>query len=211
MFIQYLTTDPEFFWVVCITVVFSVCVHELSHGIVAIWHGDRTPIERGHMTLNPVKHMGINSLILLAAAGIAWGAMPISPSRLRGWHARALVAAAGPASNVIMAAVALVTVGLMLRFDMGESDSMVHAMYWLRVFGFTNVSLAIFNLLPVPPLDGSNVLADFSPDYARLAQRMRSGGQSAIVFLVIFFFAGNAIFPASIWISKQVIQFTRGG
>jgi len=165
------------------------------------------------MTLNPVKHMGVNSLILLMAAGIAWGAMPITPGRLRGRHARALVAAAGPISNIIMALIALVTLGLLQRFHLeasAASDQLIRPRFWLVVFGTTNVSLAIFNLLPVPPLDGSNVLADFSPEYAQLAQRMRSSGQSAIVFLVIFFFAGKVIVPASGWISLRVIQFARG-
>ncbi len=80
--IEQLSKDPQFFLAVCITVVLSICVHELAHGIVAIWHGDRTPIETGHMTLNPAVHMGAMSLILLLVAGIAWGQMPITPSRL---------------------------------------------------------------------------------------------------------------------------------
>ena len=73
MFIEQLSTDPQYFFAVCITVVLSVCLHELAHGIVAIWLGDRTPIETGHMTLNPAVHMGWMSLVLLLVAGIAWG------------------------------------------------------------------------------------------------------------------------------------------
>jgi Zn-dependent protease len=215
LFIQELQDNPRFFFAVCITVVLSICIHELCHGLVAIWLGDRTPIETGHMTLNPVVHMGGMSLLLLLTAGIAWGAMPINPSRLRGRHARALVALAGPASNVIMAALALGALGLMQRWDLDSfgvppSKATQTLRYLLIVFGSVNVTLAIFNLLPVPPLDGSNILADLIPEFGRLMQAMRQGGQATIVFLLIFFFAGRFITPAADSISIHFLRWVRG-
>ena len=86
------------FWII-----FSICLHELSHGWAAIALGDRTPIESGHMTFNPLVHMGGMSLVAFALIGIAWGAMPINPARLRGRYAEALVALAGPAMNLVLA------------------------------------------------------------------------------------------------------------
>src|SRR4051794_8117784 len=103
MFFEELQKDPRFFMAVVITVVVSICIHELSHGFMAIALGDRTPIESGHMTLNPAVHMGVFSVLCLLTAGIAWGSMPVDPTRLRGRYADALVAAAGPASNVVLA------------------------------------------------------------------------------------------------------------
>jgi Zn-dependent protease len=211
LFIDNLRTDPQFFFAVCITVVVSICVHELCHGIVAIWLGDRTPIETGHMTLNPVVHMGLMSLILLLSAGIAWGAMPISPSRLRGRHARAMVAFAGPLSNVLMAVLALGALGVSQRMATEPPTEAVRQFhYFLRVFGVVNVALAIFNMLPVPPLDGSNVLADFSPEYGQLMMRLRQSGQSTIIFLLIFFFAGNYIMEAAGYIALGFLHWVRG-
>jgi Zn-dependent protease len=207
LFIDYLRTDPAYFFAVCISVVFSICIHELAHGIAAIRLGDRTPIETGHMTLNPMVHMGGMSLILLLTAGIAWGRMPINPSRLRGRHARAIVALAGPASNIVMGILALGALGLMIRASHeapvpGTMD--LASILW--IFGAMNFALAIFNLIPIPPLDGSNVLADFSQGYAEMMMKLRQGGQSTIIFLVIFMFAGNFIVPAA---SRLSIAFLR--
>src|SRR5690242_8274392 len=119
MFLESLQSNPRFFMAVVITVVVSICLHELCHGIVAIWCGDRTPIERGHMTLNPAVHMGVFSVICLLLAGIAWGSMPINPRRMRGKYAPALVSAAGPACNILLSVLALLSVGLWDRFDPG--------------------------------------------------------------------------------------------
>ena len=76
------------FWVI-----FSICLHELAHGWAAIWQGDRTPRETGHMTMNPMVHMGGASLIVFALVGIAWGLMPTDPSRYR-WGRRGRIQAA---------------------------------------------------------------------------------------------------------------------
>ena len=69
MFIEQLSKDPRFFFAMLITIVVSICLHELAHGFAAIWLGDRTPIESGHMTLSPFVHMGVVSLICLLLAG----------------------------------------------------------------------------------------------------------------------------------------------
>jgi len=212
MFLDTLSKNPTYFIEVCITVVLSICVHELAHGVIAIWHGDRTPIETGHMTLNPMIHMGLMSFILLAVAGIAWGSMPITPSRLRGRHARALVALAGPASNVIMALLSLTALGLWLRSGgyAKRGTTIYTVSHFLLIFGTVNVSLALFNLLPVPPLDGSNALADFSQAFARLMLRLRAGGGLGVVFLLIFFFAGTYIVRLGNDLSLRYLTLLRG-
>src|SRR3954465_11158624 len=172
MFIQELEHDPRFFLAVCITVVVSISLHELAHGIVAVWLGDRTPIETGHMTLNPAVHLGPISVICLLLAGIAWGSMPVTSSRLRGRYSEAVVAPAGPIMNVILAVIALVALGLWRRFDDRSveelGDQLTNLRYFMLVFGLTNLHLFYFNLVPIPPLDGSHILANFSRSYARL-------------------------------------------
>jgi Zn-dependent protease len=212
MFIEQLSNDPRYFLSVCITVILSVCVHELAHGVVAIWFGDRTPIETGHMTLNPTVHMGWMSLVLLLVAGIAWGMMPITPSRLRGRYSRTLVALAGPFSNVIMAAIALTTLGIWQRFsdDPAPATASDTIQFLLWVFGLINIVLAIFNLIPIPPLDGSNVLAGLNPEIAEIMQKMRRSGQSMILFLVVFAFAGKYITPLAVHIGTHYLRWVGG-
>ena len=82
------------FWVF-----FSITLHELGHGWAAMRVGDQTPRLTGHMTWNPIVHMGPVSLVLFALLGLCWGAMPVDPSRFRGKHADAKVAFAGPMMN----------------------------------------------------------------------------------------------------------------
>jgi Zn-dependent protease len=214
MFIQELQKDPRYFFAVVITVVVSICIHELAHGIVAIWLGDRTPIERGHMTLNPAVHLGVFSVICLLLAGIAWGAMPITPSRLRGRYAEALVAAAGPVSNVLLSILFLGALGIWLRFDTRISDEMpmqlANIRYLLWVFGAFNLLLAMFNLLPVPPLDGSAILANFSRAYATMIQAFTMSGASIVLFILVFTVAGNLLTPLAVKIGGRYLELVRG-
>ena len=98
------------FWVI-----FSIVLHELSHGWAALWQGDDTPRRLGHMTANPIVHMGGLSLLVFALIGIAWGVMPTDPSRYRwGRRGRVFVAAAGPAMNVALSLIALTTLATLI-------------------------------------------------------------------------------------------------
>jgi Zn-dependent protease len=188
LFIETLQTDRFYFIAVVITVVVSVCLHELSHGVAAIALGDNTPVESGHMTLNPVVHMGVVSIVLLFLVGIAWGAMPVNPSRLRGRYAPAVVAIAGPACNVVLAAISIGGVGLWQRygdpFTMRQTTENLQNFLW--IFGVVNIALAIFNMLPVPPLDGSRVLANLSRGYDDVMQKLSTGGGTAVAFILVF-------------------------
>jgi Zn-dependent protease len=200
MFIEMLKSDPRFFFAVVITVVVSITIHELAHGVVAVWLGDRTPIETGHMTLNPAVHMGLFSVIALLVAGIAWGQMPVNPARLRGRYGDALVSLAGPASNVLLALIALTSLGLWFRFDgdpMQPGTPTGNLQYLLRIFGFANLNLALFNLIPIPPLDGSRVLANLSNAYGSIVEHLRTSGASMAIFLIVFSVAGSVTFPAA--------------
>ena len=146
------------FWVV-----FSITLHELGHGWAALSQGDGTPRETGHMSWNPLVHMGPWSLAMFALIGIAWGLMPTDPSRYRsGRKGRVVVALAGPVVNVLLALVTLTALGLWIRY--GNSGTVFDER--LRVFlltgGMLNILLAGFNMLPIPPLDGSQALMGLS-------------------------------------------------
>jgi Zn-dependent protease len=158
-------------------VVPSIILHEVSHGVVALWFGDDTAKKAGRLTLNPLPHIDpfgtliLPSVLALAGAGVFGYAkpVPVNVSRLR--HPRnesLLVSLAGPLTNVILA---LATVAW-LRFavppstlstvisDPGAAPVVDRAVFFL---GYVNVILATFNLLPLPPLDGSAIIERMLP------------------------------------------------
>jgi len=196
--------SPLLFVSVLFTVVLSITLHELAHGWTAIRLGDDTPIRADRMTVNPLVHMGGWSLLALALVGIAWGQMPIDRTRVRGRHGGAWVALAGPATNLLLAAAALTAVGLWARFNHDvfgpmarDEDWVGRAGFFLQTFGMVNLLLCVFNLLPVPPLDGSHVLASFHRGYDRFISDPNNGGPLMLMFIVAFILAGALFAPAA--------------
>jgi Zn-dependent protease len=142
-----------------IALIIGITVHEFSHGLVATWFGDDVPRRAGRLTLNPLKHLDPLGTILIFIGPIGWGRpMPINPSGMRnpglGW---ALSSAAGPLSNLIVATIAtlvyVVAAGAFGRI--GDS-----ILLWIVEL---NVALAVFNLVPLPPLDGFGFVFGLSP------------------------------------------------
>lgn len=154
------------FWVIV-----SICLHELGHGYAALWEGDDTPRRTGHMTINPMVHMGGFSILAFILIGFAWGLMPVNPANFR--HRRwgdAIVALAGPAVNLVLAIVLLTLAGVVMALVGLETLSATageRAFTFLWIGGWLNLVLLALNLLPIPPLDGSRVLASVSSGYAR--------------------------------------------
>lgn len=220
LFITTLESDPLFFFSVVLTVVVAITLHELAHGIAAIRHGDQTPIHAGHMTLNPLVHMGPFSLIVLAVAGIAWGAMPIDPTRMRGKYAEAVVAAAGPAMNLLLGLLGMaVLVVLVKMWDPSitldqifarETPSTVsttqgNTLFFVWIFCYINFVLCMFNLMPVPPLDGSHILANFNRDYRNFIYDPQRQGLAMMGLLIVFFMA-DFFFQWSRQLAQMIYQ-----
>jgi Zn-dependent protease len=187
-FLSYAQSQPVYFVSWIVTVVVSVVLHELGHGIAAIRQGDDTPIVTGHMTLNPLVHMGGFSLIVLFLAGFAWGMMPVNPRRFRSRHGDAIVSIAGPAVNLVLALLAIAALGLWIRFAGRPTEGTVAANFalFLWVFGTANIVLCLLNLIPLPPLDGSRVVASFSRPYARLMADPNNQGIFFVALIGIF-------------------------
>ncbi|MEL7355605.1 MAG: site-2 protease family protein [Cyanobacteria bacterium J06560_6] len=160
--LHYLSSSPFTFLSLAVIIIFSITLHELAHGEAAIAQGDNTPTKTGHMTLNPVVHMGWPSLVFLLIAGVAWGQMPVNPDRFReGRRGRILVAAAGPLSNLALAFISLV----FYNFEkMAMTETSFLAEFWYLAAG-TNLMLFFFNLLPLPPLDGFQIAKEFFPGF----------------------------------------------
>lgn len=187
-------------WVVWVIV--SIVLHELAHGWMAIWLGDRTPIETGHMTWNPLVHMGQTSLIIFAIVGIAWGMMPVSPSRFRGRYGDAWVSLAGPAMNLALALLLIVVGGVWVgQSGFGVADPLnANLMTFFFAGASLNLFLMAFNLLPIPPFDGSHILASFSPGFARLMNTDSARFVMFILFALMFFGGASYLFGAAFFL-----------
>lgn len=141
----------------------SITLHELAHGWAAIRQGDRTPIEMNRMTMNPFVHMGPPALIMFAICGITWGLMPVNPHRFRdGSRGEMFVSAAGPVSNLIIAGVCGICLMIWLALFDPESNLMSVGCVFFSTGCELNLFLCLFNLIPVPPLDGGTILSSLS-------------------------------------------------
>ncbi len=168
-------------------------VHEFAHAATAVWLGDETPREQGRLTLNPVRHLDLIGTILLLTVGMGW-AKPVQwdPSRIRTdiRLGTILVAAAGPLSNVLMALVGILLVqeGILDQLTAPQWTSAV--LLGARVFIYINLVLAVFNLIPVPPLDGSHILFALLPIQFRQLQVALTQYGFLVILAVLWFVPG---------------------
>ena len=192
-------------WIVWVVV--SIVLHELGHGWAALRAGDPTPVESGHMTWNPLVHVPPMSWLMFAICGICWGLMPVNPSRFRKRFDPAVVAAAGPAMNlglgVILAVGAVLWVGHAHRF--ANPTLFENVAKFLYVGVGLNFVLMIFNLMPVPPLDGSRIAANFVPAYDRFVNDPRGAIASLVGFLLLFGFLGDSVAVLGMRLAGRVI------
>ncbi|MHC5022921.1 MAG: site-2 protease family protein [Planctomycetota bacterium] len=171
------------FWIL-----FSITLHELAHGWAALWEGDDTPVRRGRMTLNPVVHMGPASLLMFALCGIAWGQMPVNPSRFRHGHrGDVLVSAAGPAMNLALSLVSLLLLVAWMKLCPRDVEAYRLGSTFLYYGVALNIILATLNLLPIPPLDGAHILAGMSREVRELFARPNAQFVGMGIFLLVFF------------------------
>ncbi|QGP93742.1 Peptidase family M50 [Neomoorella glycerini] len=176
-------------------ILIALTFHEYAHGKMAYLLGDPTARNQGRLTLNPLAHLDILGTLLLVVAGFGWAKpVQINPyyfqmDRRKGMM---LVGLAGPAMNLVLAYLAAVVLQLFLRFAIGG--------YWLATFlnllvGY-NVVLAVFNLIPVPPLDGSRVLAGIlPPEGAAAVYQLESYGTLLLLLLIATGIIGRIMGP----------------
>ena len=200
LFIQHLVDSDRrvyyFSWI--FVVIISIVLHELGHGWMALRLGDPTPRIQGRMTGSPLVHMGPISLAALCLTGMAWGLMPIDPSRLKGRYGEAKVALAGPAINVGLAGIGLLGGVIWLRIagelpEAGTTAKRGFDLLWM--FTSLNVLLVIFNLIPAPPLDGSHILANIHKGYADLISSDGFRSIGFLPFIAAFLLIGYLIDP----------------
>ncbi|MBD2432259.1 MULTISPECIES: site-2 protease family protein [Fischerella] len=160
MFIETLIVSPIVFLRVVIIVIISISLHELAHGLVALSQGDDTPRKQGHITLNPLVHMGWESIIFLCVAGITWGKMPINASNFRSQRiGNILVSVAGSLCNLGLAFICIALLKLLANYTYAEFLSF----QFFYMAAHINLMLFLFNLLPIPPLDGFYIFSEIFP------------------------------------------------
>jgi Zn-dependent protease len=179
--------------------VVAVILHEVSHGVVALWFGDRTAKDAGRLTLNPVPHIDPFGSIVLPAMGallgvpvLAWAKpVPVNPERMRNpRHDMLFVSLAGPTTNFLL--MALAALGARAAFDPSRvplSFTLADLPLLEQVlfsFALVNLFLGLFNLLPIPPLDGSALVERVPPStWIATWYRIRPYGL-IVLFLLVF-------------------------
>lgn len=199
--------------IVFVVTLFSMILHELMHGLTAYWLGDDTAKNDGRLTLNPLKHIDpfltiLLPLIMAVMGGPIFGGakpVPFNPSRVRGgeWGA-ALVGIAGPLTNLVLAFIFYVIYALLpaswSASPVGEIVNLF-ALYGVQV----NLGFFAFNILPIPPLDGSRVLYAVAPEGV---QRFMGAMERSLGLIVVFFIvlvASPIISQLMSWITQGVL------
>lgn len=193
--------DVNFIFAIVI-LIFSVILHEVAHGYAAELLGDPTARLQGRLTLNPIAHIDPFGTLILPAISYLFGGfiigwakpVPFNPYNLSNQRwGEAIVAGAGPATNIIIALI----FGLILRFDSAHFSTTTVAI--MTTIVFINLVLAVFNLVPLPPLDGSKILFSVAPN--KLADLRRFMERYGLLIVLIFvFFLWPYIVPVVSWL-----------
>ena len=200
--IRLLLSDPAAFIMLAVLLLYSVIFHEVAHGWVAYKMGDETAKWLGRLTLNPVKHIDPIGSLMLLVVGFGW-AKPVpvnlenipAPQRRKGLI---LVSAAGATANIIIAFCAL----LVWRLLSPAPGSMMYNVLYL--LANINILLAAFNLIPIPPLDGSKILMGFTPEsFNRVLYQIEPFG----FFIVLGLLLTGALTPVINMFQSAIISF----
>lgn len=179
--------------------ILGLTLHEFSHAWVANRLGDSTAQQMGRLTLNPLAHLDLFGSLMLIFAGFGWAKpVPVNAYNLR--HPRrdmAMIALAGPVSNVLLATAIAIVLRLVLAFGLGDALMTFNVVLLIIARAvWINIVLAVFNLIPLPPLDGSRILAGIVPEAWNHGydQLERFGPAILLGIVVLASFTGVSIF-----------------
>ena len=201
--------EPEIIILLIPALVFSLSFHEFAHAWMAYRLGDNTAARLGRLTLNPISHLDPIGSLALLLMGFGWAKpVPVDPRYLENPKKDMVkVAAAGPISNIILAVVAALALRLLFSTDLLTDSIKTFFILFMQI----NITLAVFNLLPVSPLDGSQILTPFLEKHFSfdLVWKMQVYGPRVLFFIIIlsmvtdihiFSFIINPIFNFFIYI-----------
>ena len=166
--------------------IFSLCFHEFAHGYVAYRLGDHTAARNGRLTLNPLAHLDPIGSLMILFVGFGWAKpVPVNPVNFSNPRIDMMkVAFAGPASNLILAFLGGMIIRLLNISGIMIDEVLVQILYF---FMYINIALAVFNMIPVAPLDGSqifgNLISKNNPD---LAWKLQMHGPKILLGLILF-------------------------
>lgn len=194
---------------VCIT------LHELSHGLVAYALGDDTAKRAGRLTLNPIRHLDLMGLVMMVVAHVGWAKpVPVNMMNFRDpKRGMAVTALAGPVSNVVIACLFFFLYGLLvLPLSIGGSAAAEYLLEMVQLTAVISVGYAVFNLIPIPPLDGSKVLFSLVSDeaYYKL-MRYERYGMILLYALVFTDVLGSPLHTAIAFVTDKLFIFARLG
>jgi len=183
-------------------------IHELSHGFVAYKLGDNTAKDMGRLTLNPIKHIDIAGLVMMALFRFGWAKpVPVNMHNFKNpKRGMALTALAGPLSNFILAAVILLIFGVVYAFNAFNTSTGWQTVRELLIStAWMSVALGIFNLIPIPPLDGSKVLFSLLGDeqYMKL-MRVEKYGMIILMIVIVTDVLDKTLGVATSWVFDKL-------
>ena len=194
---------------VCIT------LHELSHGLVAYRLGDDTAKRAGRLTLNPLKHLDLMGLVMMVVAHVGWAKpVPINMMNFKNpKRGMAVTALAGPVSNVLITCVFFFLYGLLyLPLSMSGSAAAEYLLDMIQLTAVISMGYAVFNLIPIPPLDGSKVLFSLVSDRAYVQlMRYERYGMLLLYALVFTNLLGTPLRTAISFLAGRLFIFAKWG
>lgn len=202
-------------------VLMALVLHEMAHGWAAYLLGDRTAKEQGRLSLDPLKHLDLIGTVCMLLGGVGWARpVPIDPSRFRIRNQKlgmAITAIAGPLCNFLQAFLAAV-IAYLIRWK-GSGAFCETAVSFLAMLAVLNVGLGTFNLIPVPPLDGSRLLLPLLPDRA-VSALLKYERICGVVFLALIASGildgsidavRDAVMDGILWAAWRTALFLMGG
>ena len=195
-----LMNKPVMFLLLAIPLLYSVILHEIAHGLVASWCGDNTARYSGRLTLNPMAHLDPVGTLMLVFIGFGWAKpVPVNYNNLGNTRLGVVsVALAGCVTNILIAIVAL----FLMRFQVINTNSALSTI--LSIVARINIILAAFNLIPIPPLDGSRILMEFLP---RNAQSTLARIEPYGFFIIVILLYTGILYPAIDFIENIIYGF----
>lgn len=168
---------------------FSLCFHEFSHAYSAYKLGDETAYRMGRLTLHPLAHLDPMGTLMILFVGFGWAKpVPVNPINLENPRSgMMIIAGAGPASNLLLALIGGVCIRLFINpngvIGFSASDTLLQLLYY---FTYVNIALAVFNLIPIPPLDGSQIFSGLlSKNNPQLVQNLHYYGPRVLFGVII--------------------------